>query len=74
DKLHTMAEALIKYETIDRYQIQAIMEGREPGPPVAWDDDDQPPQQGQKGDQGDESPQPDDAAGKGTIGGPASQH
>ncbi|MEX1082234.1 MAG: ATP-dependent zinc metalloprotease FtsH [Halofilum sp. (in: g-proteobacteria)] len=74
DKLHTMAEALIKYETIDRYQIQAIMEGREPGPPAAWDDDDQPPQQGQKGDQGDESPQPDDAAGKGTIGGPASQH
>lgn len=38
DKLHTMAKLLIKYETIDSDQIDAIMEGREPGEPKGWDD------------------------------------
>jgi cell division protease FtsH len=36
DKLHLMADALMKYETIDVNQINAIMEGREPGPPQDW--------------------------------------
>jgi len=36
DKLHTMAKALLQYETIDSEQISAIMEGREPGPPKDW--------------------------------------
>ncbi|MGM0562839.1 MAG: ATP-dependent zinc metalloprotease FtsH [Pseudomonadota bacterium] len=36
DKLHAMADALVKYETIDKVQIDAIMEGREPGPPSDW--------------------------------------
>ena len=36
DKLHVMAEALLQYETIDAKQIDAIMEGREPGPPMDW--------------------------------------
>ncbi len=36
DKLDMMAEALMKYETIDRYQIDDIMEGREPRPPKGW--------------------------------------
>lgn len=38
DKLDLMAQALMKYETIDRYQIDDIMEGREPRPPKGWDD------------------------------------
>lgn len=38
DKLHMMAEALIKYETIDESQIAEIMEGKEPSPPKHWDD------------------------------------
>jgi cell division protease FtsH len=38
DKLHKMAEALIKYETIDESQLKDIMEGREPKPPAGWDD------------------------------------
>ncbi len=38
DKLHMMADALMKYETIDSEQIDAIMEGREPGPPKGWTD------------------------------------
>ena len=43
DKLHVMADALMKYETIDVGQIDAIMEGREPGPPEDWSDDDTGP-------------------------------
>ncbi len=36
DKLHAMAQALLTYETIDAKQIDAIMEGRVPGPPADW--------------------------------------
>ncbi len=36
--LHKMAEALIKYETIDDSQIADIMQGREPKPPADWED------------------------------------
>lgn len=39
DKLHAMAEALIKYETIDFDQIKEIMAGKPPTPPEGWDDD-----------------------------------
>ncbi|MBK1700355.1 ATP-dependent metalloprotease [Thiococcus pfennigii] len=39
DKLHAMAEALMKYETIDAAQIDDIMAGRQPRPPRDWDDD-----------------------------------
>ena len=39
DKMHLMADALMKYETIDVAQIDTIMEGKEPGPPRDWDDD-----------------------------------
>jgi cell division protease FtsH len=38
DKLQTMSEALIKYETIDEEMIKDIMEGRAPRPPRDWDD------------------------------------
>ncbi|OED34449.1 ATP-dependent metalloprotease [Chromatiales bacterium (ex Bugula neritina AB1)] len=37
-KLHMMADALMKYETIDVAQIDSIMEGREPDPPSGWTD------------------------------------
>ncbi|MDR2216128.1 MAG: ATP-dependent zinc metalloprotease FtsH, partial [Nevskiaceae bacterium] len=37
DKLHTMAEALVRYETIDDAQIKQIMEGQAPTPPAGWD-------------------------------------
>ena len=36
DKLHTMAKALLLYETIDAPQIDAIMNGREPPVPAGW--------------------------------------
>ena len=37
DKLHLMANALIKYETIDAAQIKEIMAGQEPTPPDDWE-------------------------------------
>lgn len=39
EKLHLMAKALIKYETIDNEQITAIMAGQEPSPPRDWSED-----------------------------------
>ncbi len=38
EKLHAMAEALIKYETIEEDQLKDIMAGRPPKPPSGWDD------------------------------------
>jgi cell division protease FtsH len=38
DTLHMMADALMKFETIDDKQIAEIMEGREPRPPEDWTD------------------------------------
>ena len=40
DKMHVMADALMKWETIDSKQIDEIMEGKEPSPPESWSDDD----------------------------------
>ncbi|WP_167554510.1 ATP-dependent zinc metalloprotease FtsH [Legionella israelensis] len=37
EKLHMMAEGLIKYETIDIKQIQDIMDGKHPSPPPDWE-------------------------------------
>lgn len=66
DKLHTMANALLKYETIDTNQIDAVMEGREPGPPADWtDDDDNNPSNGVPSNSDDQAE---------SIGGPAGQH
>ena len=42
DKLHLMADALMEYETIDSNQIDQIMEGKKPGPPEGWGDNDKP--------------------------------
>jgi len=46
DKLHIMADALIKYETIDEEQLKDIMAGSTPKPPKDWDEtlSNKPPQ------------------------------
>jgi cell division protease FtsH len=41
DKLHLMADALMKYETIDSDQIDDIMTGKQPRDPEGWDDNNQ---------------------------------
>ena len=48
EKLHVLADALMKYETIDRLQIDDIMEGKIPRPPTNWEDD-TPTDAGQNG-------------------------
>ncbi|WP_255705327.1 MULTISPECIES: ATP-dependent zinc metalloprotease FtsH [unclassified Ectothiorhodospira] len=72
EKLHTMSQALMKYETIDVEQINDIMEGREPRDPDGWTGGDEPGSgDGDASAQGDD--QGKDKEGKGMIGGPASQ-
>ncbi len=66
DKLHNMAEALIRYETIDESQIKDIMAGRTPRPPDGWDD---------AGGNGSKPVQPESPdRGTPTLGTPAGQH
>lgn len=38
-ELHSMAEALLKYETIDAVQIEQIMNKQPPSPPEGWSDE-----------------------------------
>ncbi|HWQ95562.1 MAG TPA: ATP-dependent zinc metalloprotease FtsH [Gammaproteobacteria bacterium] len=68
DKLHLMAEALIKYETIDSLQMNDIMTGKPPRPPQdSTDVQTKPPRSA-----GEISVKDDKAPGK--IGGPAGEH
>ena len=68
DRLHAMAEALIKYETIDEVQIKDIMAGREPRPPADWTDT--PPAMPT----GSDEARPKEGGDPNPIAGPASQH
>ena len=66
EKLHAMAKALVKYETIDAGQIKEIMDGKEPSPPEDWED---------SGDSStDVDPKASESESTGPIGGPASEH
>ena len=67
DKLHVMAKALIKYETLDSDQIDDIMAGKEPCPPAGWKDDDD------SSDTEDHAVE-DDGGSESEIGDPASLH
>jgi cell division protease FtsH len=69
DKLHSMAKALMKYETIDSDQIDDIMAGKPPRPPEDWDDTEPT-----AGAPGSSDSQDQDETKEGTIGGPAGQH
>ena len=75
DKLHLMAEALIKYETIDSEQIEEIMAGKTPRPPKDWDEDAGAPRSGKGSKASQDQPEAkDEKPQEGPIGGPASQH
>ena len=69
DKLHLMADALMKYETIDEEQIKDIMQGREPRTPGNWVDTDGDGPGGAGAEAGEPGSGPDSK-----VGGPASQH
>ncbi|RME32563.1 MAG: ATP-dependent metalloprotease, partial [Gammaproteobacteria bacterium] len=69
DKLHLMAEALMKYETLDSGQLDDIMAGRPPREPEGWEDEGGDDAGGTRA----ESPQTGGER-EGPIGGPASEH
>jgi len=72
DKLHAMADALMKYETIDSDQIDDIMDGRTPRRPKDWDEEEE---SGSGGAEVTASTKPGgSSAGDGHIGGPAGEH
>jgi len=64
DRLHVMAEALMKYETIDDEQLKDIMAGRPPKPPAGWDESGL----------GDKPPSKPPSSQPAPIGSPAGQH
>ena len=70
DILHAMSDALMKYETIDREQIDDVMNGRPPRPPKDYDRPTGSAPSGE-GDATDGSPSSD---GAGNVGKPASEH
>ncbi|OOZ17138.1 ATP-dependent metalloprotease [Solemya velum gill symbiont] len=77
DKLHAMSDALMKYETIDKKQIEDIMSGKTLRPPEGWTEpDDDQSGSGQSAASKDEDVSDEKGAKKddGTIGDPASQH
>ncbi len=74
EKLHLMAEALIKYETIDSNQIGDIMEGRPARKPVDWDDEDSGGSTRSALHDSDETDKKAEKKSDGPIGGPASTH
>jgi len=70
--LDLMAEALIKFETIDGTQIKDIMEGRTPRPPEDWSESDD-----DEDDDGVEfivASESDEADSEDPVGDPANQH
>ena len=66
--LHKMAEALVRYETIDDQQIKDLMAGKEPKPPEDWDDASLTPPGSPPPAESDKKP------GLGGVGTPAGQH
>ncbi len=69
--LHAMAQALMKYETLDRGQVDALMRGETPPPPADWTDDDS---SGGKGTPTKPRPIEGNKTDGGVIGGAASSH
>ncbi len=67
DKLHLMAEALIKYETLDAQQINDVMSGRPPRPPQEIEP--APPKADERRATGETPAKPE-----GKIGGAVSEH
>ncbi|MBT7309064.1 MAG: ATP-dependent metalloprotease, partial [Gammaproteobacteria bacterium] len=74
-KLDRMAEALIRFETIDETQIRDVMEGRSPRPPEDWSDSDEEDDSSNSTSAEEEGSDGDEDSGSDTsIGGPANQH
>ncbi|MDX1452131.1 MAG: ATP-dependent zinc metalloprotease FtsH, partial [Oleiphilaceae bacterium] len=76
-KLDAMAEALMKYETIDSPQIDDIMEGKTPRPPKGWGGNGSGPSSGggaeAEADEEQAAPNKEDGS-EPSVGGPAKEH
>ncbi len=70
--LDLMADALMEYETIDKFQIDEIMDGKVPGPPRGWHDDEPKGGSEVKDDDKKESKKAK-KSDSGSVGGPADQ-
>ena len=71
--LEIMKDALMEYETIDSDQIDDIMEGKTPRPPMGWSDSDN---NGSGASPVQEEPKKESKSDgqSGQIGGPAGEH
>ncbi len=74
DKLHAMAEALVKFETLDREQIDDIMNGRPPRPPSEWTTSGSEGSGGVGAPAGSAASEGGARPADGEIGGPAQEH
>jgi len=71
DILHAMSDALMKYETIDKYQIDDLMARKQVRAPEGWDDT--PPPESANDTSVEESPPKEDSKTSKSIGGAAEQ-
>ncbi|MDP3903650.1 MAG: ATP-dependent zinc metalloprotease FtsH [Methylococcaceae bacterium] len=71
DILHAMSDALMKYETIDKYQIDDLMARKQVRAPEGWDDT--PPPESANDKSPEESPPKEDSKTSKSIGGAAEQ-
>ncbi|MGH8549192.1 MAG: ATP-dependent zinc metalloprotease FtsH [Methylococcales bacterium] len=69
DILHAMADALMKYETIDRLQLDDLMAARDPRPPRDWEENKSSDSNSGQTEFGKVEAKPDKP-----LGGPAEQH
>jgi len=76
--LDKMADALMKFETIDQEQIADIMEGKPPRPPADWEDEDSndnnPTDTHTKADSSNDGDDNKEKPNDSTIGSPAGEH
>jgi len=73
DILHSMAEALMKYETIDKYQLEDLMDRKPVREPQGWDDTPPPSSDDVKSEK-DETDKKDEKKGDSSIDGAAEQN
>lgn len=73
DILHSMSDALMKYETIDKYQLEDLMERKPVRDPQGWDDTPPPSGDNVKSEK-DEADNTDEKKGGSSIDGAAEQN
>jgi cell division protease FtsH len=74
DKLHAMAQALMKFETLESSQIDDLMAGKAPQPPHGWDESGEPKSGGGVKSAPESSKAKTDEGAEGSLGRPASEH